>query len=185
MRKKIRTDSKLYPFREEVARLYLAGLSTKEIGKKFSVDASNVWWFLKRIGIKTREQKQSLSIAIKRGRWNFKSGPKNHAWRGGITHHVSGYRLVKSPDHPRAHKNRGYVYEHILIAEKSIGRPLLKGEIVHHINHVKNDNRPENLCVMSGREHQKHHWKENRQKYLENLANARRIKRKAATKKEL
>lgn len=57
-----------------------------------------------------------------------------------------GYARVRRPDHPRADKS-GMVLEHIVVMEEVLGRAVLwaKGEQVHHINGVKDDNRPENL----------------------------------------
>jgi len=83
-------------------------------------------------------------------------GSDNPRWNGGRTVHARGYILVKvSAPHPRSH--RGYVLEHILVAERTLGRTLALGECVHHINGVKSDNHPENLRVMSKSEHSKLH----------------------------
>ncbi|HZQ86957.1 MAG TPA: HNH endonuclease signature motif containing protein [Acidimicrobiales bacterium] len=70
-------------------------------------------------------------------------GEANGNWKGGRTRHKAGYVMVRAPDHPRA--CLGYVFEHILVAEELIGRFLMEGESVHHINGVRDDNRPENL----------------------------------------
>ena len=42
----------------------------------------------------------------------------------------------------------GAVHRHIFIAEKSLGRKLKKGEIVHHIDEDKHNNLIENLAVL-------------------------------------
>ena len=52
--------------------------------------------------------------------------------------------MVLAPGHPRAGKGR-YVFEHILVMEQLLTRYLLPGESVHHLNGVRDDNRPENL----------------------------------------
>ena len=52
--------------------------------------------------------------------------------------------MVMVKDHPRAHQN-GYVFEHTLVMEESLGRYLHPDENVHHRNGVRVDNRIENL----------------------------------------
>lgn len=72
---------------------------------------------------------------------------KNIGKYSGITRYITnqGYVYVRAREHPRAVKNNGLVFEHILVMEKRLGRYLLPNENVHHKNGIKTDNRDENL----------------------------------------
>lgn len=70
--------------------------------------------------------------------------------------------------------------KHRLVAEKMLGRKLKRGEVVHHINGKRDDNRMANLEVLSSSEHMKEHWKD--KKYISRmrpvlLKNARPFKK--------
>ena len=55
-----------------------------------------------------------------------------------------GYKQLLLKNHPNAAKS-GYIMEHVVIMSQFLGRPLLKGETVHHKNGIRDDNRLENL----------------------------------------
>lgn len=78
-------------------------------------------------------------------------GVRNNRWAGGRSRHNAGYSKVRAPEHPRAHRPTGYVYEHILVAEKAFGGHLPEGAEVHHVNGIRDDNRPSNLVVCHNR----------------------------------
>lgn len=83
---------------------------------------------------------------------------RKNNWKTGKFYDGDGYVYVSGQwEHPcvkrSVKKGRSVVYEHILVAEKMLGRHLRKGEEVHHINGVKDDNRPCNLRVLTAREH--------------------------------
>lgn len=64
-------------------------------------------------------------------------------------HTQEGYIILRLPEHPNASAKSGIVSEHVKVMSEVLGRPLRKGENVHHINGVKDDNRPENLELWS------------------------------------
>jgi hypothetical protein len=61
-----------------------------------------------------------------------------------------GFILVKidNAPHSTAKDGSGWVLQHRLVMEESLGRPLNKDEKVEHINGVKTDNRLKNLRIV-------------------------------------
>lgn len=75
-------------------------------------------------------------------------GPKKFAPKGSGGFR-SGYKVL-TMDHPNSTKH-GKIMEHVLVMSNHLGRPLCKGETVHHINGIRHDNRIENLELWSSK----------------------------------
>ena len=83
------------------------------------------------------------------------AGEHNPNWRNGWTR-TRGYKYirVKKP----GEKGHPYQAEHRLVWQGEHG-PLPKGWVVHHLNGIKDDNRPENLLALPKSEHHRHPYK--------------------------
>lgn len=79
-------------------------------------------------------------------------GEKNGRWKGGINIDKDGYILVKKRDHPHCDP-RGYVRQHRFVYEEYHKCCLLRCSVIHHKNGNKQDNRIENLQLISKKEH--------------------------------
>lgn len=103
---------------------------------------------------KSKEHARKVGLAHK--------GEKSHWWKGG-RYKQRGYILILLPNHPFANA-QGYIREHRVVMEKTIGRFLTPIEVVNHLNGIKNDNRPENLvlCSSNGEHIRKFHGNKNR-----------------------
>ena len=100
------------------------------------------------------------------------TGANNPQWKGGRRKDIYGYvQVYVGP------RSAGYRHperpEHHLVWEDANG-PLPKGYVVHHLNHVKDDNRLENLIAMSRATHNQSHGE---QRILELEAEVARLRK--------
>jgi len=85
-----------------------------------------------------------------------KKGKNNPRWKSGKHAGKGGYVLVEiKPTSPffAMRDKQSYIKEHRLVMAKHLGRCLKSWEIVHHKNDIKNDNKLENLELMTASEH--------------------------------
>ena len=169
---------------DELAALYWdKGLSGKEIASLLGCTPSAICLRMKASGIKTRHASSYPPTDAQREAWKrngkmmaslpqsqaarIVNGKKNKGKRrrqdyefgGHEKKRRDGYIKVYAPDHPHCTAD-GYVMKHILVVEKEIGRYITKDECVHHINRIRDDNRIENLRLMTKSDHMSMHMKE-------------------------
>lgn len=140
--------------------------SVRRIASELSCTYSTLYWKIKELEIEIPKRSNYFivcdksKIAQKAYKKKYPDGRfgKNAAnWQGGIRKY--NYIFVYEPTSFSclARKSR-YIQEHILIAEKTLGRLLKKDEIVHHIDGNKHNNDLKNLEVLKKADHVKRHF---------------------------
>jgi hypothetical protein len=69
------------------------------------------------------------------------SGSNHPRWKGGVYTTKKGYRMLRPSQFAKP------VFEHVVIAERALGRPLPAGAEVHHVNEDRADNSRGNLVL--------------------------------------
>ena len=138
----LRTKGKLYADKNWLHRKYIKEkLNLKEVAELSNSSYAVIWYWMNKFNIPRR----TISEAAQRGE-------KSSSWKGGRRIDSEGYVRIYYPDHPNAY-NDTYIYEHRLVMEEHIGRYLKSGEIVHHIDGNKENNKIENLCLVTNATH--------------------------------
>jgi hypothetical protein len=132
--------------KDELESRLQAGESLRSIAKSLGMTHQNLCWHRDHWGMpRLREGRHYVRKVTPTGRFTDQ-------W---------GYVMIRTSNKAGA---LAYTPEHVLIAEEKIGRKLMLNEVVHHINGIKSDNRPENLFIGNRKEHMTIH------KDLESLA---------------
>jgi hypothetical protein len=170
---------------EAMLAAYYAGEKVAKVAKLFGVSTGKMYSLLKNAGCKFRNrgiqdgwhptaEMIEKSATARKGRkaseetrrriseamtQNY-DGMNNY---GHTKKLANGYVLAYAPLHPRSQRT-GYVMLHTVIMERHIKRYLNADEVVHHRNHIRDDNRIENLELMKKTDHMRMHMKERNQR---------------------
>lgn len=167
------------------------GKPMHEIAKELGIAVGSVYNYMKEYGIKSRTHKECFD-ELKENGWRYPQSARERISKahkgkkvssetrrkmsdafkeGGVGHKKTrsdGYVAIYFPDHPKTSKD-GYIMGHILVMEALLGRHLKDDEVVHHINGTRDDNRKENLKLMTFKEHAKYHmeqrWKNKKERW--------------------
>jgi hypothetical protein len=109
------------------------------------------------------EKRRSSDWVDGRGRHeNHATGEKAGRWNKGKLYTSRRYVLVRVKKNHPLHLANGYALEHRMVISKHLGRWIKSDEHVHHINGIPDDNRIENLVLLTKGDHNKKHMEERR-----------------------
>lgn len=133
----------------------------KELGRK-SLSNQHIWcacidcgkerWVIVKGGYPIHQRCYPCGLKLR----VVRTGNEHGSWKGGRIVRSEGYVEIRtysdSPFSPMA-STKGYLMEHRLVMAKHLGRNLSSEEFVHHLNGIRDDNRLENLCIVSNKTH--------------------------------
>lgn len=129
-----RHRSKLEPYKDNIIRLYeKEGFTATDIARKFDVNKGTIGNFLRKHGVQINKIKRKTNSYIKIS--------------------VSKLSAEEQALYRPMMEAKRVIQVHRLVVARSLGRPLTHGEVVHHLNGVKDDNRLENLELRTPKSH--------------------------------
>ena len=156
---------------EEISRLYSSGMSIPKVSVSVGLSQSAVRYHLMRSG-ELRSRAEGIRLAGINGDLGSGMRGKKRHFSDEHKEKISKSKLkIGELSKGYSVKPNGYVeitrgkdkgkLEHRVVMRDHIGRELESYEDVHHINHDRQDNRIENLQLLTRFEHAKLHAKEN------------------------
>jgi hypothetical protein len=109
------------------------------------------WWKQKHCSKKCYRKQHTINARIKyriENNIDLDAPVKIKAPNGMGHKEPHGYIYITKKRHPNSQK-KGRIYEHTFVMSEHIGRPIKKGESIHHKNGIRDDNRIENLELWS------------------------------------
>jgi len=157
----------LFPITEKELTTYyvIDKISVRQIAKIYQCSHTNILYYLKKFNITRRSQSEYMTIKNPTQDINVRDKMSNSAkarkvkcnFKGGKRFNNGGYVEILDKNNSSSNK-QGYILEHRLIMEKSLGRKLSSTEIVHHIDGNKKNNNIDNLMLCKDRkEHNRIH----------------------------
>jgi hypothetical protein len=128
---------KLDQYEEDIKKLYLDGMPGTKIAKKYGVGENTIYRVLHRLGVHVWNKSEA--------RFKFSGSPI------GTIVNNNGYARIKIAKSPAK-----WQFYHIYVWEQTNGRRIAKGYLVHHLNGIKDDNRPCNLAEVLIKKHSTH-----------------------------
>lgn len=147
----------------QIAQMYRDGMSLPQIAEALGIPYSRARALLLASGERPRSRAEGVRLAVADGRLRpiGNTAPRSAEARRRVSEgrlrwaeaHAAGLSLKPNGyvEHTRG-PNKGRS-EHAVIAEAKLGRRLAADECVHHIDHNRSNNDPNNLQVMTRSAH--------------------------------
>jgi len=133
------------PTNDEIKELYVnKQMQTQEIASRCGISATSVRDRLAKLGL-LRSKSEAIKLAFQQGKIRRPSGAEHYKWKGGMEKR-HGYVYIYTGKGLRKRRSQ-------IVWEETHGQTLPKGWVIHHINGIKDDDRPENLVAMPKRRH--------------------------------